>query len=77
MRANLSLMNAGQSARVKSIAADEALHHRLTALGFRVGKLITVIRLGRFKGPLQVRVGSTDVILRRVDAAKISVIPAL
>jgi ferrous iron transport protein A len=68
---DLSHIKEGETALILSIEADEALHHRLIALGFRVGKPVTVIRHGRFRGPLQVRVGMTDVILRRVDAAKI------
>jgi len=68
---DLCHMKEGESAPILSIEADEALHHRLVALGFRIGKSVTVIRHGRFSGPLQVRIGMTDVILRRSDAAKI------
>lgn len=71
MPTDLSSLKEGETALVLSIEADEALHHRLIALGFRAGKPVTVIRQGRFQGPLQVRIGLTDVILRRVDAAKI------
>lgn len=71
MPIDLSSLKEGETAMVLSIEADEALYHRLVALGFRVGKPVTIIRQGRFRGPLQVRVGLTDVILRRVDAAKI------
>ena len=76
MSTNLSCLKEGETARVQSIEADEALHHRLIALGFRIGKPVTLIRLGRFRGPLQVRVGMTDVILRRSDVAKIRLSPA-
>lgn len=76
MSTDLSRLKDGETAQVLSIEADEALHHRLMALGFRIGKPVTVIRHGRFKGPLQVRVGMTDVILRRCDAAKIRLAPA-
>jgi ferrous iron transport protein A len=76
MAADLNCLKEGETARVQSIEADEALHHRLIALGFRIGKPVTLIRLGRFQGPLQVRVGMTDVILRRSDAAKIRLAPA-
>ena len=73
VESDLSRLKEGESAVIQSINADEALHHRLVALGFGIGKPITVIRLGRFSGPLQVRVGTTDVILRRRDAARIRV----
>lgn len=75
MFTDLSCLQAGETAMVQSIEADEALHHRLIALGFGIGKPVTVIRQGRFRGPLQVRVGMTDVILRRCDAAKIHLAP--
>jgi ferrous iron transport protein A len=47
---------------------------RLLALGFRTGKKIELIRKASFSGPLQVRVGTTDVMLRRLEAAKIRVL---
>lgn len=77
MTPDLSLLHEGDSAIIQSIEADEALHHRLQALGFQTGKSVSVVRLGRFRGPLQVRIGMTDVIIRRSDAAKIKVGPPL
>ena len=70
----LSALQPGESATIKAISADEVLHHRLLALGFRIGKEVCLIRRGRFKGPLQVRIGTTEVIMRRVDADKIRVV---
>lgn len=52
---------------------DEALHQRLLALGMRIGKTISIVRQAPFGGPLQVRVGSTDILLRKAEATKISV----
>lgn len=69
----LAAMHPGDTATILHIHAEEALHKRLIALGFRSGKKIELIRAARFSGPLQVRVGTTDVILRRSEAAKISV----
>jgi len=69
----LSSMNPGEIATIVSIHTDEALHQRLLAMGFRNGKQIEVIRKARFSGPLQVRIGTTDILLRRVDADKIMV----
>ena len=60
-------------ATIVSINAEEALHLRLLALGFRTGKQIELIRKASFSGPLQVRIGTTDILLRRSEAAKISV----
>lgn len=72
----LSDLLPGDSATVVSIHAEEALHQRLLALGFRSGKQIELIRKASFSGPLQVRVGTTDVLLRRNEAAKIKVCKA-
>jgi len=69
----LAALQPGDIATIVSIHAEEALHLRLLALGFRNGKQIEMIRKASFSGPLQVRVGTTDVMLRRAEAAKISV----
>jgi len=63
----------GQPALVKAVHAAEHLAHRLAALGFRSGKPLQVQRRGSLSGPVQVRLGTTDVILRRTEAAHIEV----
>jgi ferrous iron transport protein A len=70
---NLAELDAGESAIIQAIQTDDALRQRLLALGFRVGKRIEIIRKARFSGPLQVRIGTTDILLRRNEAAKIMV----
>jgi ferrous iron transport protein A len=69
----LAAMHPGDIATIVSIHADEALHLRLLALGFRNGKKIEMIRKASFSGPLQVRIGTTDILLRRSEAEKIKV----
>jgi ferrous iron transport protein A len=69
----LAALHPGDTATIVAINAEEALHLRLLALGFRSGKQIELIRKASFSGPLQVRVGTTDVMLRRAEAAKIEV----
>jgi ferrous iron transport protein A len=69
----LASLHIGDIAIIVSIHAEEALHLRLLALGFRSGKKIELIRKASFSGPLQVRIGTTDIMLRRNEAAKISV----
>lgn len=63
----------GEQATIAAIHADEALHQRLQALGFRAGKPIQLIRKASFSGPLQVRIGTTDVLIRRIEAANIAI----
>lgn len=69
----LSQLKIGQQAIIAAIEADETLYHRLSALGFRVGKPLSIIRQANFNGPLQVRLGTTDVILRSAEAARIRI----
>jgi len=69
----LAHLQSGDIATIVAIHAEEALHQRLQALGFRSGKQIELIRKASFSGPLQVRIGTTDILLRRNEAAKIQV----
>lgn len=69
----LSSLHPGDSAIITGISAYECLHHRLLALGFRTGKEVHLIRCAWFKGPLQVRIGTTEIIMRRSDADKIRI----
>lgn len=69
----LAALKPGESATITSVHADRGLSYRLAALGFRVGKRIEVVRLAKFSGPLHVRIGTTDVMLRRREAEKITV----
>jgi ferrous iron transport protein A len=69
----LSQLETGQHAVISAIEAEESLFHRLSALGFRVGKPLSIMRRANFNGPLHVRLGTTDIILRNIDAARIQV----
>lgn len=69
----LPLLRPGDSGTVAAIHADAGLRQRLAALGFRIGQRIELIRSGAFAGPLHVRLGTTDVILRRKQAAQIEI----
>jgi ferrous iron transport protein A len=70
---NLTNLASGESATILAIQTDDALRQRLLALGFRVGKHVELMRKASFSGPLQVRIGTTDILLRKTEAAKISV----
>jgi ferrous iron transport protein A len=70
---NLTNLASGESATILAIQTDDALRQRLLALGFRVGKHVELIRKASFSGPLQVRIGTTDILLRKAEAVKISV----
>jgi ferrous iron transport protein A len=59
----------GASAKVVSLAAEAGLRARLEALGLRPGQTVQVLRRGSWSGPLHIRVGMTEMMLRRRDAA--------
>ncbi len=63
----------GQSATISGILADDKLQQRLRALGFRTSRQVMMIRRAAFFGPLHVRVGTTEVMLRRHDAQEIKI----
>ena len=73
LTAPLSELKAGETATIRALHAQDGFAHRLEALGFRVGRSIKVIRLAPLGGPMQVRIGTTDVMLRRADANRIAV----
>lgn len=69
----LSSLQPGQSALIRAIHAEEALYQRLLALGFRIGKKVELIRRARFSGPVHVRIGTTDVMMRPTEAQRIEI----
>ena len=60
----LNLLKAGEVAKIISVSADEALKARINGLGLRIGQEVAVIRRACMGGPLQVRVGHTDILMR-------------
>ena len=71
---NLANMQPGAYATIHAIDAEESLSQRLTALGFRIGKKIELVRRASFNGPVHVRIGTTDIILRLSEARRIQII---
>lgn len=69
----LSHLQPGERVVIAEIEADEGVRRRLNAMGLLQGREAEVIRRARFGGPLQIRVGSVNLILRRRDAAHIHV----
>lgn len=69
----LSELPAGQSATICSLAVEPGLRHRLQALGLHRGQRVHLLRRGWWAGPLHLRVGMTELMLRRVDAARVGI----
>ncbi len=64
----LNLLKLGEVAKIASVTADEALKARISGLGLRIGQEVAVIRRARMGGPLQIRVGHTDILMRAEQA---------
>lgn len=70
---HLHQLSANSTGTIAAIHAGQDMRRRLAGLGMRLGIRVKVIRLSPLNGPMQVRVGSTDLILRRSDAAHIEI----
>lgn len=69
---NLSDLGIGERAFITGIHAPEGMRQRLQSMGLRTGREAEVIRCPRL-GPMQIRVGSVHLIMRRCDAARITI----
>ncbi len=67
----------GACARVASLNVAHDLRLRLAALGLRQGQSVRVLRRASLGGPLHLQVGTTEMMLRRQDAAGIGISPLL
>ncbi|MDR3393276.1 MAG: FeoA family protein [Sulfuriferula sp.] len=74
MNTSLDHLLANQSGTITAIDAGSELTRRMSALGLRLGRRVEVIRIAPWKGPLQIRIGHTELMIRRVDAAKINIL---
>ncbi|MEW5769704.1 MAG: FeoA family protein [Pseudomonadota bacterium] len=71
----LSHYPVGRCGTIVLIDADRDLAARMHALGLAPGRRVRVIRRSPFQGPIQVRTGQTDLIIRRSEADHIQVCP--
>ncbi len=62
-----------ETATVLAIDLPFELRERLAALGVKVGRRLALVHRLGVHGPLQVRAGSTDLILRAREAAGIKI----
>jgi Fe2+ transport system protein FeoA len=63
----------GMSARVISVAGEGAVSLRLMQMGVVPGVAIRVVKSAPLGDPIQVRVRDYDLLLRRLDAQRITV----
>lgn len=67
---NLSELLVGERALITGIHAADTTRQRLQSMGLRTGREAEVIRRPRL-GPMQIRIGSVHLIMRRSDAARV------
>lgn len=72
----LEQLSIGDRAHITAVEGNDSMRSRMFALGLRRGREVAMIRKAARNGPLQVRVGSTDVILRRREARRVRLDPA-
>ncbi|MBV9384992.1 MAG: ferrous iron transport protein A [Chroococcidiopsidaceae cyanobacterium CP_BM_ER_R8_30] len=65
---DLTSLEPGQTATIVKLRAEVGLHQRLHALGFRPGQQVLMLRRAWLNGPLHVRLGTTEVMLRCQEA---------
>ena len=73
--AKLAQLPSGEHATILALHAEAALERRLLALGLRPGQAICLLRRGLMNGPLHIRVGTTELMLRRQEAQHIDIRP--
>ena len=73
MRRSLLEIGQGQNARIVDIIGGRGLAHRLDSMGLRIGKSLIKVSQLPWRGPVTVKVGSTQLSLGRGMAAKLIV----
>jgi ferrous iron transport protein A len=63
----------GASVKVLALSFDEELSRRINALGIKVGSTLTILRQATFNGPIHIKVGTTELMMRVTQAKLIDV----
>ena len=75
--ATLEHLAPGTQARIAGITElDERLRARMFALGLRIGRDVAVLRRAALGGPIHIRIGSTELMMRRREASLIQLQPS-
>lgn len=70
----LATIPVGSTATIDTIEFDEQFCKRCFAMGLRCGAEVRIIRQAPFNGPIHIRIGTTDMCLRRSLAKLIKVL---
>lgn len=74
---HLASLQSGQAAVITTLNTSIGVQRRLRALGFRAGRQVTMLRRSWLAGPVHVRIGTTEVMMRLRDAQDIQITPVL
>lgn len=72
---SLEGLHVGDSARIVELHVEADVSKRFAALGLRAGNWVRVLRRASLGGPIHLRIGTTELILRRHEARCIAVAP--
>jgi ferrous iron transport protein A len=70
---NLAKLKPGEKARITSIGAIGPLKRRLMDMGVLVGEEITVLKMAPLGDPIEVKIKSYNLSLRKKEAVEIGV----
>jgi ferrous iron transport protein A len=68
-------LSEGQTGIIHKLNMDRLLIQRLSAMGLRRGKKITVLRKAQFKGPFHIMIDTTELMIREHEASLIKITP--
>jgi ferrous iron transport protein A len=72
----LERLRSGESVSVIAVNVDGDLKKRFLALGLKEGSSVRVLRRAKFGGPMHLRVGTSELIVRLKDASCICLVSA-
>jgi ferrous iron transport protein A len=66
-------LSEGETGIIHKLNMDRLLIQRLSAMGLRRGKKITVLRKAQFKGPFHIMIDTTELMIREHEASLIKI----
>lgn len=72
----LERLSHGESGNVMAINVEDDLKKRFFAMGLKEGAHVRVLRKAKFGGPMHLRVGTSELILRLKEACCICLVTA-
>ena len=70
-RYKLNGLRKGETSEIVGYSIEDSVTRRLIVMGLSPGKEVFYVRNAPLRDPIQIKVGSTDLILRRSEAEKV------